>query len=197
MSNSDEGSGSSESESESSGDDRGESSSGGSGRHGTSSSGSSKNAIAMVAQSDFEKMRLKLIKEKQVLVRKVKKLEAEADSTSTPRYGRNNVTRHEWGRRDHCNCKNISDFCKNNLFPRFKFLPHKWKKWTPKEEGTLCMRMMNLVQVPRECSGEVYWIERIVPIVNKKYVEMRSNLNSAIRKIYQSMISCITGFCGC
>ena len=55
-----------------------------------------------------------------------------------------------------------------------------------------------VVTVPRECrTGEVYWIERIVPIVNKKYVEMRSNLNSAIRKIYQSMISCITGFCGC
>ena len=189
MSNSDESSGS-ESESESSDDDR----------RGSSSSGSGRHVTAMVAKSDFEKerrMRLRLRADNKELVRKVKQLKAEANSTSTQRYGRNNVTRHEWGRRDHCNCKNISDFCKNNLFPRFKFLPHKWKKWTPKEEGTLCMRMMNLVQVPKECSGEVYWIERIVPIVNKKYVEMRSNLNSAIRKIYQSMISCITGFCGC
>ena len=105
MSNSNESSCSeSESESESGGsdDDR---------RSGSSSAGSG-NVTQMVPKSDWEKekkMRLRLSADKKSLERTVKKLKAEeANSTSKQRYGRNNVTRHDWGRTDHCNCKAVS-----------------------------------------------------------------------------------------
>ena len=66
------------------------------------------------------------------------------------RYGRNNVKRDGWGRRDHNNLQSANKICKEKLFPKFKFLPvPDWKKFTPTEKGTLCYQIWKVVTVPR------------------------------------------------
>ena len=112
------------------------------------------------------------------------------------RYGRNNVKRDGWGRRDHNNLQSANKICKEKLFPKFKFLPvPDWKKFTPTEKGTLCYQIWKVVTVPRGADAEIYWDNRMIPIVNKKYVEMRSNLNSAMRRRWQREIYVLVNVC--
>ena len=63
----------------------------------------------------------------------------------------------------------------------------EWSTYSPVEVGTICYKLMNLVAVPDNVTKEYYYSKRVVPMVNKKYVEMRSNINGHIRKLYQSM----------
>ena len=102
-------------------------------------------------------------------------------------YGRNNVSRDTWDGSDLANLDNINRYCKEKLYPYYKFLPSEWNTYSPVEVGTICYKLMNLVAVPDNVTEEYYYSERIVPMVNKKYVEMRSNINGHIRKLYQSM----------
>ena len=112
------------------------------------------------------------------------------------RYGRNNVKRDGWGRRDHNNLQSANKICKEKLFPKFKFLPvPDWKKFTPTGKGTLCYQIWKVVTVPRGADAEIYWDNRMIPIVNKKYVEMRSNLNSAMRRRWQREIYVLVNVC--
>jgi len=73
------------------------------------------------------------------LEKKVVSLEKGIVERKQMRYGRNNVKRDGWGKRDHNNLQNANKLCKEKLFPKFKFLPvPDWKRFTPTEKGTLC-----------------------------------------------------------
>ena len=106
--------------------------------------------------------------------------------TRKKHYGRNNVSRDTCDSSDLANLENINGYCKGTLYSYYKFMPAAWNKYSQVEVGTICNKLMNLIAVPENVTREYYWYERIVPMVNKKYVEMRSNINSHIRKLYQS-----------
>jgi hypothetical protein len=55
-------------------------------------------------------------------------------------------------------------------------------------EQSLCAKPTGLIQIPRELNTptdhEFYWTNNIVPIINRKYIEIRSNFNVAVKKVY-------------
>ena len=145
---------------------------------------SSADPIAML-----EKVKAKLLKkerENAALMAKLKRMEKNLQSRKQ-HYGRNNVSRDTWDGSDLANLDNINRYCKEKLYPYYKFLPSEWNTFSPVDVGTICCKLIGVVDVPGNVTVEYYYSERVVPMVNKKYVEMRSNINGHIRKLYQSM----------
>jgi hypothetical protein len=103
------------------------------------------------------------------------------------KYGRNNLSREGWGGSDITNLDNLNKFCKTELWPYYKFLPENWQQFTPNVTSTVCRHAMYQIKVPKTFTDEYYWEHRAVSIINKKYVEMRGNYNSALRVCYMSM----------
>ena len=118
------------------------------------------------------------------LNKRVHELESQLESATTTNYGRNNITKRKWVGSDVTNMDNLNKWLRGKLFPLCKFLPKNWKNYTARD-GTLCARILTVVKLPRSVVVKDYWDSRIVPMVNKKYVEMRSNINSSCRKEYQ------------
>jgi hypothetical protein len=74
--------------------------------------------------------------------------------------GKNMLQTKEFDSYDHTNQDIISQFCKNKLFPHQK------------------------LDVPVLEDGEFYWTNKIVPMINKKYCEIRAKINSGIKVEY-------------
>jgi len=106
---------------------------------------------------------------------------------ATRRYGRNNTSRKGWSGKDVTNMANLNVWLRQKLFRKYKFLPHGWMDYNEVNRGSLCQRVFQRVCVPRGVQAEHYWEQRLIPMINKKYVEMRSNINSACRVTFQSM----------
>ena len=118
------------------------------------------------------------------LDKRVCELESQLESATTTNYGRNNITKRKWAGSDVTNMDNLNKWLRGKLFPLCKFLPKNWKNYSARD-GTLCARILAVVKVPRSVIVKDYWDSRIVPMVNKKYVEMRSNINSSCCREYQ------------
>ena len=106
---------------------------------------------------------------------------------ATRRYGRNNTSRKGWSGKDVTNMANLNVWLRQKLFRKYKFLPHGWMDYNEVNRGSLCQRVFQRICVPRCVQAEHYWEQRLIPMINKKYVEMRSNINSACRVTFQSM----------
>lgn len=132
--------------------------------------------------------------ERDLLKNRVNQLEVQISEMSNTRYGRSglNTNKSKWRVCDLANMNNLSKWLKMKLFPNYKFLIGSWWKWTPEIEKSLCVRLQrSCVKFPSECGHQWYWEEKVVSMVNKKYVEMRSNINGACRKVYmQSKLQC-------
>ena len=134
-----------------------------------------------IACADLEKVQRERADQ---LDKRVRELESQLESATSTNYGRNNITKRKWEGNDVTNIDNLNKWLRGKLFPLCKFLPKTWKNYTARG-GTLCARILAVVKVPRNDSVKDYWDSRIVPMVNKKYVEMRSNINSSCRREYQ------------
>ena len=124
------------------------------------------------------------MEEQVVLQERVAKLEAQVSDLLSGKYRRNNTVKKKWRTSDVANMHNLSMWLKNTLFPIYKFLPKKWWLCTPTKEKSLCARTGKVVETPVGCPPQQYWDKKVVSMVNKKYVEMRSNINGACRKEY-------------
>ncbi len=55
-------------------------------------------------------------------------------------------------------------------------------------EQSLCAKHTGLIDIPRELNTptdhEFYWTNNIVPMIDGKYIEIRSNLNTEVKKVY-------------
>ena len=105
------------------------------------------------------------------------------------KYGRNNRKKEAWSGNDVSNMDNLNKWLRRIAFPEFKFLPRNWWVFAPKEYCSICYKVLAIVKIPRDIKMEWYWENRLVPIINKKYVEMRSNINGACCKEYQGKFS--------
>lgn len=125
-----------------------------------------------------------LAAERDMLKERVEELETQVSEITNHKYGRNNTVKRAWRDIDLANMDNLSKWLKMNLFPMYKFLPTQWWDWTPKVERSLSRRIQRVVKCPAGCEEKFYWESKVVSMVNKKYVEMRSNINGACRKEY-------------
>jgi hypothetical protein len=98
--------------------------------------------------------------------------------------GRNTLQTKEFDSYDHTNQNVISQFCKNKLFPHQKFLHPSWKIYSEKDKTSLSYKCKEEIDVPINEDGEFYWANKIVPMINKKYCEIRANINSGIKLEY-------------
>ncbi len=80
-----------------------------------------------------------------------------------------------------------SGFYKNKIFSIYKFLEQSMLMFLSNEQS-LCAKLTRLIQIPRELTTptdhEFYWTNNIVPMINGKYIEGRSNFNTEVKKVY-------------
>lgn len=146
---------------------------------------SARRGLDTPSQSDIRKREMDaLAAERDMLKERVEELETQVSEITNHRYGRNNTVKRAWRDCDLANMDNLSKWLKMNLFPVYKFLPTDWWEWSPELERSLCRRIQRVVKCPAGCEEKFYWESKVVSMVNKKYVEMRSNINGACRKEY-------------
>ncbi len=78
-------------------------------------------------------------------------------------------------------------FCKNKMFPIYKFLEQSMLIFLS-DKQSLCAKLTGLIQIPRELTTptnhEFYWTNNIVSMINGKYIEIRLNFNTKVKKLY-------------
>ncbi len=88
---------------------------------------------------------------------------------------------------DHINMEIISRFCKSKMFPIYKFLEQSMLIFLSNKQSQ-CAKLTGLIQIPRELTTptdhEFYWTNTIVPMINGNYIEIRSNFNMEVKKVY-------------
>jgi hypothetical protein len=81
----------------------------------------------------------------------------------------------------------VSGFCNNKMFSIYKFLEQSMSIFLPNKQS-LCAKLTGLIQIPRELTTptdhEFYWTNNIVPMINGKCIEIRSNFNMEVKKVY-------------
>ncbi len=85
---------------------------------------------------------------------------------------------------DHSNQDIITRFCKNKLFSHHKFLHPLWKDYSLSDKSSLCYKCNKEINVPVTEGGEFFWMNKTVPMINKKYCKIRANININIKGEY-------------
>jgi HEPN domain-containing protein len=88
----------------------------------------------------------------------------------------------------------VNHFCRNFLFPKFKFLKDGWKEILPDKKNSLYSLCMRHLIIPEGANERDIWERVIVPSITKKYQHMKCNLNSDIKSIYMSTMTCLCHF---
>jgi len=98
----------------------------------------------------------------------------------------------KWDETDLFNNEIVKSFCKNKLLPNHKFLGPEQLKYMD-DKRSLCFKIYAEIEIPDTIKTHVdkifYWNQRLVPMINNKLVEVRSNFNSYIKKQYLGMYS--------
>jgi hypothetical protein len=101
--------------------------------------------------------------------------------------GRNAFNKSKFNKFDHMNMEIVLGFCKNKIFPIYKFLEQSMLIFLSNEQS-LHAKFTGLIQIPRELTTptdhEFYWTNNIVPMINRKYIEIRLNFNTEVKKVY-------------
>jgi hypothetical protein len=101
--------------------------------------------------------------------------------------GRNAINKLKFNKLAHINMEIVSGFCKNKMFPIYKFLEQSMLIFLSNKQS-LRVKLTKLIQIPRELTTptdhEFYWTNNIVPMINGKYIEIRSNVNTDVKKVY-------------
>ena len=105
-----------------------------------------------------------------------------------PDAGRNNLKRSNWEHMDFMNADNINKYCQLPIYPHSKILPAGWDRYSGNSSKTLCYKVNDIIRVPDGMKKEWYWFDKVVPIMNKKFIDMSSNTRGAYRKQYMSEI---------
>jgi hypothetical protein len=102
--------------------------------------------------------------------------------------GRNKMNKQSFDRYQHSNGDIVSSFCKNRMFPQYKFLQPSYVMFSLENPRSLCRKINELIERPPSITSEIdeefYWVNFTVPMINKKYCEIRSNFNTEVKKKY-------------
>ncbi len=86
----------------------------------------------------------------------------------------------------------VSTFCKKRMFPVYKFLEQSMLIYSSSHKQSLCIKLSKDITKPKELDTaidhEFYWSNNIVPMINKKYAELRSNFNMEVKQVYLGKI---------
>ena len=79
----------------------------------------------------------------------------------------------------------VSLFCRDYLFPRFKFLSDDWQKYDAENENSLSCFVGAKMKMNRMNRYEDLWERVFVLTIRLKYQTIHCNLNNAIKQIYK------------
>ena len=79
----------------------------------------------------------------------------------------------------------VSLFCRDYLFPRFKFLSDDWQKYDAENENSLSYFVGKRMKMNSMNRYEDLWERVFVPTIRLKYQTIRCNLNNVIKQIYR------------
>jgi hypothetical protein len=68
--------------------------------------------------------------------------------------------------------KIVIHFCKNFLFPRYKFLRDGWQDVLPERPTSLYSLCMQILKIPKEADKKDIWERVIVPSIRMKYTNL-------------------------
>jgi len=119
---------------------------------------------------------------------KLEKLQKRVISGSIQKRGRNNSDKKNYDRYQHRNGEILSQFCKIKMFPHYKFLQPAYMIYSPGNKKSLCCKINEIIDKPPDIQSDIddefYWVNYTVPMINKKYCEIRSNFTTDIKKMY-------------
>lgn len=87
---------------------------------------------------------------------------------------------YEWNEEEVLFSDTVITFCKEFLFPRYKFLGKNWMNISTKPTSFSAMVRRNL-KLARGMTFDDAWHRIIAPTITKKYTDMRCNINNACR----------------
>jgi hypothetical protein len=97
--------------------------------------------------------------------------------------GRIAINKSKLNKFDHINMEIVLGFCKNKMFPIYKFIEQSMLMFSSNKQS-LCAKLTGLIQIPRGLNTptdhEFYWTNNIVPMIDGKYIEIRSNFNTQV-----------------
>jgi hypothetical protein len=74
------------------------------------------------------------------------------------------------------------------MFPQYKLLQPSYVIFSLQNPRSLCRKINKIIErlpsIMSEIDEEFYWVNYTVPMMNKKYCEIRSNFNSEVKKKY-------------
>ncbi len=102
--------------------------------------------------------------------------------------GRNAMKKSKFSKFEHCNMEVISNFCTKRMFPIYKVLEQSMLIHSLSHKQSLCVKLSKEITKPKELdtaiNHEFYWSNNIVPMINKEYIELRSNFNMEVKQVY-------------
>lgn len=94
-------------------------------------------------------------------------------------------SRYRWNAQDATYAAAIGKFCKEWLFPRYKFFHNDWMEYSTSRKS-LCSMVFKHCPVPAGGDREDQWTRIVAPTMAKKYADMRCNINNDVRKALNS-----------
>ncbi len=103
--------------------------------------------------------------------------------------GRNKMnSKLSFDRYQHSDRDKVSYFCKNRMFPQYKFLEPSYVIFSLENPRSLCRKINKIIErtplITSEIDEEFYWMNYTVPMINKKYCELRATFNTEVKKKY-------------
>ncbi len=103
--------------------------------------------------------------------------------------GRNSIKKSKYNQNNHANSDSIANFCKKKVFPHHKFLHESWKTYDPTNKTSLYYKCCEEIDIPRQVEADLtkmkyFWLNKTVPMINKKYCKIHENFNVAARGEY-------------
>ena len=97
-----------------------------------------------------------------------------------------------WTPTDFSNEKRIITYC-TKMYRYIKAFPDGWMQYNPKNQYSVSARAMGKVTVPKhddnngcDMESEFYWNNIVMPVMNKKYGDMRSSDTERLQKQFKS-----------
>jgi hypothetical protein len=94
-------------------------------------------------------------------------------------------SRYRWNGQDSTYANAIGKFCKEWLFPRYKFFHDDWMEYSTSRKS-LCSMVFKHCLVPAGGDREDQWTRIVAPTMAKKYADMRCNINNDVCKALHS-----------
>jgi hypothetical protein len=102
--------------------------------------------------------------------------------------GRDKMNKKSFNKYHHSNRDIITSFCKRGMFPQYTFLQPSYMIFSLENKRSLCYKINQMIErlplITSEIDEEFYWVNYNPPLINKKYCEIRLNLNTEVKKRY-------------